>query len=98
MKDLDLAAVRQRDVGGSGIVRECADARAVEHHRRADIRIFVLGRGRRDDSIDSIVVVGSNGIARGDVHRGRRCAAAADNNADGNANDNADGNANNIVC
>jgi hypothetical protein len=90
VKDLDLAAVRQRDIGGSGTVRECADARAFESHRRTNVRVFVLGHGRRDDSVDSIVVVGSNGIARGNVHRGRQCAAAADDNADGNAN--------NIVC
>ncbi len=43
-----VAAARQRNVGGSGTVRECADARAFE--------VFVLGRGRRDDSVDSIVI------------------------------------------
>jgi hypothetical protein len=81
---------RQRDVGGSSTVRECADAHAFKRHRRADVRVFVLGQGRRDNSVDSIVVVGSNGIARGDVHRGCRCAAAADEDANGDAND--------IVC
>ncbi len=90
MKDLDLAAARQRDVGGSGTVRECADARAFESHRRADVRVFVLGRGRSDDSVNSIVIVGSDGIARSNVHRGRRCAAAANNDANGGAID--------IVC
>jgi hypothetical protein len=80
--------------GFTGTVRECADARAFERHRRADIRIFVLGQGWRDDSANGIVVVGSDGAARGDVHRGRRLANAADDNADGNA----DGNADDIVC
>ncbi len=70
MKDLDLAAARHRDIGSSGTVRECADARAFEHHQRADVGAFILGRGRRDDSVNSIVVLSSDGIARGDVHRG----------------------------
>ncbi len=38
-----------------------------------------------DDSADGIVVIGSNGGARGDVHRGCRCAAAPADNAHGNA-------------
>jgi hypothetical protein len=42
------------------------------------------------NSANGIVVVGSNGGDRGDVHRGRRCAAAATANANGNADD--------IVC
>ncbi len=69
-----VAAARQRDVGGSSTVRKCADAHAFERHRRADIHVFVLGRGRRDDivdSVNSIVVVGNDGVTRGDVHRGR---------------------------
>ncbi len=66
------------------------DARAFERHQRANVRVFILGQGRRDDSVDSIIVVGSDGIARGDVHRGCRCAAAV--------KDNADGDADNIVC
>ncbi len=85
-----MAAARQRDVGGSGTVRECADAHAFERHRCAYVRVFVLGRGWRNDSVDSIIVVGSDGVARGDVHRGRRCAAATNDDADGNADD--------IVC
>ena len=85
-----MAAARQRDVGGSGTVRECADAHAFERDRRANVRIFVLGRGWRDDSVDSIIVVGSDGVDRGDVHRGCRCAAAANNDANGNTDD--------IVC
>ena len=84
----------------AGTVRECADARAYEHHRRADVRIFVLGRGWRDDSADGIIVVSSDGGARGDVHRGRRFAATAGNNTanDDTADANGDGNADNIIC
>ena len=85
-----MAAARQRDVGGIGTVRECANTHAFERHRRADVGVFVLGRGWRDDSVDSIVVVSSDGVACGDVHRGRRCAAAANDDADSNADD--------IVC
>jgi hypothetical protein len=54
----------------------------MRHQQPADVRLFVLGRG--------IVVVGSDGGARGDVHRGRRCAAAVADDANGNADD--------IVC
>ena len=90
MEAAAVAAVRQRDVGGSGTVRECADSHAFERHRRADVRVFDLGRGWRDNSVDSIIVVGSDGVARGNVHRGCRCAAAANDDTDGNAND--------IVC
>ncbi len=88
------AAARWQQHGGCGgfigTVRECADARAFERHQRANVRVFVLGRGRRDDSVDGIVVVGSDGAARGDVHRGCRCAAAANDDADDAADD--------IVC
>ncbi len=65
--------------GFTGTVCECADARAYERHQRADVRAFVLGRGRRDDNANDIVIVGSNAGAHGDVHRGRRCAAAPAN-------------------
>ena len=81
-----MAAVRQRNVGGSGTIRECSDTHAFERHRRADVRVFVLGRGWRDDSVnsvDSIVIVGSDGVARGEVHRGCRCDTAAADDADG---------------
>jgi len=61
--------------GFTGTVRECTDAHAFERHQRADVRVFVIGRGRRDDSADGIV---GDGGARGDVHRGCQCAAAAD--------------------
>ncbi len=67
------------------LLRECADTHAFERHRHANVRIFVLSQGWRDDSVDSIVIVGSDGVARGDVHRGRRCAAAANDDADGDA-------------
>ena len=80
--------------GFTGTVRECANARAFERHRRANVRVFVLGRGQRDDSANGIVVVGSNGGARGDVHRGRQCAAAAADDDDADADDNTD----DIVC
>ncbi len=62
------------------------------HHQHADVRVFVLGRGRRDDSANGIVVVGRDGGAHGNVHRGRRCAATVA------TKDNADGNANDIIC
>ena len=85
--------------GFAGTVHEYADARAFERHPRANVRVFVLGRGWRDDSADGIVVVSSDGGARGDVHRGRRCAAAArDDTANDTANANADGDADDIVC
>ncbi len=38
-----VAAARQRDVGSSGTVRECADTHAFERHQRAGVRVFVLG-------------------------------------------------------
>ena len=76
------------------------DAHAFERHRRADICIFVIGRGRREDSTDGIVVVGSDGGTREDVHRGCQCAAAA--NDDVSDDDSADADANgdgvDIVC
>ncbi len=43
--------------------------------------VFVLGRGRRDDGADG-VVVGNSGT-RGDVYRGRRGADYAEGCADG---------------
>ncbi len=85
-----VAAARQCDVGSSSTVRECTDARAFERHRRVDVRVFVLGPSRRDDSVDSIVTVSSDGVAHGDVYHGCRCTTIADVDADGNAND--------IVC
>ncbi len=100
------AAARWQQRGGcggfTGTVRECAAANAFKRHQRADIHVFVIGRGRRDDSADGIVVVGSNGGARGDVHGSRQCAAAADDEDDESNDDtadaNAEGNGNNIVC
>ncbi len=57
-----------------------SDARAFERHRHAKVSTFVLGRGRRDDGADC-VIVGNSG-ARGDVHRGRRGADEAEGGAD----------------
>ena len=55
------AAARWEQRGGCGgftdTVRECANARAFDCHQRTDVHVFVLGRGRRDDSADGIVVV-----------------------------------------
>jgi hypothetical protein len=88
--------------GFTGTVRKCADAHAFEHHRCANVRLFVIGRGQRDDSADGIVVVGSDGGTRGDVHRGCQCAAAAADDAAANdtakADAKADGNGDDIVC
>jgi hypothetical protein len=68
---------RQWDVGGSGTVRECTNARTFKRNRRTNIRVFVLGQGQRDNSVNSIVIVGSKDVAREDVHCGWRAAAAA---------------------
>jgi hypothetical protein len=87
MEAVAVAAAQQCNVGGSGTIRECANARAFERHRRANVRLFVLGRGQRDDSVDSIIVVSSDGVAHQDVHCGRRCAAATNDDDDGNADD-----------
>ena len=57
-----------------------SDARAFDRHRHADVRAFVLGRGRRDDGADC-VIVGNSG-AHGDVHRGRCGADEAEGDAD----------------
>ena len=35
-------------------VRKRADARAFERHQHANVRAFVLGRGRRDDGADGV--------------------------------------------
>ncbi len=84
--------------GFAGTVQECANVHALKCHQCADVRVFLLGQGRRDNSTNGIVVVRNNGSARGDVHRGRQCAAANDdNNADDNTAD-ANGNADDIVC
>ena len=80
--------------GFAGTVRKCANARAFEHHQRANVCVFIFGRGQRDDSAEGIVIVGSDGGARGNVHCGCQCAAAA---AANNTVD-ADGDANIIVC
>ena len=55
------AAARWKQRGGcggfTGTIRKWANTRAFERHRLANVRIFVLGRGRRDDSVDGIVAV-----------------------------------------
>ena len=84
--------------GFTGTVRECANAHAFDRHRRANVCVFVIGRGRRGDSANGIVIVGSNGSAPGDIHRGCQCAAAADNDAADDDTADADGNGDNIVC
>ena len=86
--------------GFTGTVRERANAHAFERHQRANVRVFVLGQGRRNDSADGIVVVGSNGGARGDVHCGCQCAAAANNDvaADDTADANSNGDGDDIIC
>ncbi len=43
--------------GFTGTVREWANASAFECHRLANVRVFILGRGWRDDSINGIIVV-----------------------------------------
>ncbi len=99
-----MAAARWQQRGGcggfTGTVRECASAHAFECHRRANVRVFILGRGWRDDSANGIVVVGSDAGACGDVHHGRQCAAAADDDAADNdtTNADADGDGDDIVC
>ncbi len=85
-----MAAARQRNFGGSGTVRKTQRCMRFQTPSTPDVRVFILGRGRRDNSVDSIVVIGSVGVACSDFHRGCRCAATA--------NDNANGDAYNIVC
>ena len=96
------AAARWQQQGGcggfTGTVCECADACAFERHRRANVFVFVLGQGWRDDSADGIVVVSSNGGARGNVHRGRQCVAAAAKDATADNTADANGDVDNIVC
>ena len=86
--------------GFTGTVRECTDAHTFERHQRADVRIFVIGRGWRDDSANGIDVIGSNGGARGDVHRRHQCAAADNDDAanDDTAGAIANGDGDDIVC
>ena len=47
-----------------------------------NVRVFVLGRGRRDNGADGIVIVGGDGGTRGNVHRGHHGAAADYGDAD----------------
>ena len=97
-------AARWQQHGGCGAfastVRKCVKARAFERHQRANVRVFVLGRGWRDNSANGIIVVGSDGGARGDVYRGCQCAAATGNDAADNdtADADGDGDAEDIIC
>ena len=99
-----MAAARWHQHGGcggfTGTIRECADAHALECQQGVNVRIFIIVQGRRDDSADGIIIIGSNGGACGDVHRGRQCAAAANNDATDNntADTDADADADDIVC
>ncbi len=87
-------------IGFTGTVRECTDTHAFKCHQRANVRVFIIGQGWKDDSANGIVVVGSDGGARGDVHRGCHCTAVADNDAVDNntANANADADGDKMVC
>ncbi len=96
------AATRWQQRGGcggfTGTLRECANAHAFKRHQLANVRVFVIGQGRRDNSPNVIVVIGSDGGAYGDVHRSRQCAAAADDYAANEDTANDDGDGDNIVC
>ncbi len=100
------AAARWKQRGGcgrfTGTVCKCANAHVFERHQRADVHVFIIGRGQRDDSADGIVVVGSDGGARGDIHCSRQCAAAAAPEDDAANDDTTDadgeGDADDIVC
>jgi hypothetical protein len=76
----------QRDGDGGAATVEAAvptsssDARAFERHRHANVRAFVLCRGRMDDGADCVVV--GNSRACGDVHRGHCSADEAEGDAD----------------
>jgi hypothetical protein len=91
---------QRRGCGGfTSTVRKCANAHAFKRHQCANVRVFVIGRRRRDDRANNIVV-GSNSGACGDVPRGRQCAAAADNDVsdDNTADVYGDGDGDDIVC
>ncbi len=89
-------AAEQRLRQIAGTVRECADARPFERHQCANVHVFNLGRGWRDDGADGIVIVGGNSSTRGDVHQGCQCAAAADDNINEDDTVNADGDTDDI--
>jgi hypothetical protein len=76
----DSAAATDDDRGATAPPTPSSDARAFERHRHTDVHNFVLGRGRRYNGADC-VVVGNSG-ARGDAHRGRRGADEAEGDAD----------------
>ena len=55
------AAVQWEQRGGcgrfTGTIRKWANTSAFGRHQLANVRVFILGRGWRDDSVDGIVVV-----------------------------------------
>jgi hypothetical protein len=66
------SAAANDDRGATALPTPSSDARAFKRHKHANVCTFVLGRGRRDDGADCVVV--GNSSARVDVHRGRRGA------------------------
>ena len=76
----DSAAATNDIRGAMAPPTPSSNTHAFERHQHADVHAFVLGRGRRYNGADC-VVVGSSG-ARGDVHRGRHSADKANSNAD----------------
>jgi hypothetical protein len=66
--------------GATALPTPSSDAPAFVRHQHVGVRAFVLGRGRRDDGADC-VVVGNSG-ARGGVHCGHCGADKAEGNAD----------------
>ena len=74
------SAAADDDRGATAPPTPSSDARAFERHRHSDVRAFVLGRGRRDDGADCVVV--RNSGVRGDIHRGRRGADEAEGDTD----------------
>jgi hypothetical protein len=52
--------------------RKCAKAGGFDLHRCANLRAFVLSRGRRDNGTVGVIVVCGDGGDQCDVHRGRR--------------------------
>ena len=89
-------AAEQRLRQIAGTVCECAYARPFEHHQCANVHVFNLGRGWRDNGADGIVIVGGKSSARGNVHQGCQCAAAADGDTNKDDTANADGDTDDI--
>ena len=88
--EFDIVLVDER----SDTVCKRANACAFKCHQRADVPVFVLGQGWRDNGADGIVVVGGDGGIHGDIHHGRRGAGNNDDSAANDANSGAD----DILC